>query len=224
MMRTALVLAMAACAFAQPKLQNAKLETRAVNGSLESTVRALVSAQSEPIWIAYAADIVPGDRTMCCWNSYSNSNVQCQGCTLEPQVAETVTNFPPPSGPVMLEGAPQFFVFLRVENRQIEKIRTFSMDCAIDAGGLPFYWLNGVEATQSIAFLRSMIPTTEPLAKKNLTNSALQAIYLHRDGIPALIDVARHGPTTQAKKQSMQFIGQSKDPRATRFLEDVLTR
>ena len=109
MTRAAFALLAAATLYAQPRLQNARLETRAVSGSLESTFRAIVNAQSGPAWIAYAAPLIPGEHNMCCWNS----NVQCPGCTLEPQT--NPVNFPPnPNATVRLEGASEFFVFYRV--------------------------------------------------------------------------------------------------------------
>ena len=44
---------------AQPRLQNVKQQTRAVAGSLESTVKAIAGAQKEAAWIAYAAPLCP---------------------------------------------------------------------------------------------------------------------------------------------------------------------
>jgi len=52
-------------AFGQPKIENARLDTRAVNGSLDPTFRILVSASSEPAWIGYSVPQVPGERSMC---------------------------------------------------------------------------------------------------------------------------------------------------------------
>jgi HEAT repeat protein len=158
----------------QPRLQNARLETRAVSGSLDSTFRTIANSQAAPAWIGYAAPQIAGERSMCCWNT--NNNVTCQGCTLEPQTGTTA--FPPSSGTVRLEGASEFYVFFRVENKQVEKVRNFSIDCNVDAGGLPFYWLTGVNPAQSIALLESLIP---PSGERKLMNNAVSAIALHRD-------------------------------------------
>ncbi len=65
MTRLALVAALAAAAFGQPKMENAKLETRAAGGSLEATFRAIVSAQTNPAWVGYSVPQVPGERSMC---------------------------------------------------------------------------------------------------------------------------------------------------------------
>ncbi len=159
---------------AQPHLQNARMETRAVTGSLDATFRGILSAQTGPVWIAYAAPQVPGDRQMCCWNS--NNGVTCQGCTLEPRMGDNAA-FPPSTGPVRLEGAAEFYIFFRVENRQVDKIRNFSIDCNIDAGGLPFYWLTGVNPAQSIALLEAQTSS----ATRRIVDGAISSIALHRD-------------------------------------------
>jgi HEAT repeat protein len=185
-MKPALFALFALSALAQPRIQNARLEQRAVSGSLDATVRGIVSAQAAPVWIGYAAPQIPGERQMCCWNT--TNNVTCQGCSLEPQV--TQPGFPQQAAPVRLEGATEFYVLLRAEDRKVSKIRQFSIDCNIDAGGLPVYWITGVTAAQSIALLESLMPAAAPTFdgrgfdardERRLTDSAISAIALHRD-------------------------------------------
>src|ERR1700683_5521030 len=100
-MKLAVLIGTASIAFAQPHVTNAQMETRAVSGSLDSTFRAIVNQQAAPAWIGYAAPMIPGDRSMCCWNS--NNGITWQGCMLETGAA----NFPVTSGSgtVLLEGA-----------------------------------------------------------------------------------------------------------------------
>lgn len=42
--------------------------------------------------------------------------------------------------------------------------------------------------------------------------------------IDKLIDVARHDPDHEIRKAAMYWLGQTKDPRAVKFLQDILTR
>ena len=44
------------------------------------------------------------------------------------------------------------------------------------------------------------------------------------DGVPMLIQVARAHTNPAVRKQAMFWLGQSKDPRALKFFEDVLTK
>lgn len=195
MTRIVLMGALAAAAFAQPKLENAKLQTRAVNGTLDASFRTIVSSQAEPAWVGYSVPQVSGERSMC--------------------------------GTVSLEGAKEFVVLYRVTAGQVEKIRTYATDCTFDAGDLPFYWLTGVDGSQSALLLASFIPPADPNNRKSpewqLANSALSAIARHQDGAPALIDLARKPQvSSQMRQEAVRWLGRSKDPRATKFFEEIL--
>ena len=172
----------AAAAWAQqPRLTNAKVETRPVSGSLEQTFQGLVANQPTAAWIGYAAPIIAGERQMCCYNSSSNC---CGGCGLEGnrfgiQQQQPATTMP---GPVRLEGPDQFLVLFRVEARAVGKIRNFSVDCEIDAGGLTVYWLTGVSPEQSVALLAGFATSGPNTRDANrLRESALSALAMHRD-------------------------------------------
>ena len=195
MTRIVLIAALASAAFGQPKTENAKLQTRAVNGALEASFRTLVSSSVEPAWIGYQVAQVSGERSMC--------------------------------GTVSLEGAREFVVLYRVAAGQVEKIRTYASDCTFDGGDLPLYWLTGVDGSQSAMLLASFIPPADPSDRKSvqwqLANSALSAISRHLDGAPALIDLARRPQvSSQLRQEAVRWLGRSKDPRATKFFEEIL--
>ena len=42
------------------------------------------------------------------------------------------------------------------------------------------------------------------------------------DGVPRLIEVARNNRNPEVRKQAMFWLGQSRDPRALEFFEEVL--
>ena len=44
------------------------------------------------------------------------------------------------------------------------------------------------------------------------------------EGVPVLIQVARSNTSLAVRKQAMFWLGQSKDPRALKFFEDLLTK
>ena len=44
------------------------------------------------------------------------------------------------------------------------------------------------------------------------------------EGVPKLIDIARHNKNREVQKQAFFWLGQSGDPRALSFFEDVLSR
>lgn len=161
----------------QPRLQNARMESRPASSRLEAVFRPILAAQAAPAWIGYAVPVVAGERQMCCFSSDSC----CGGCRLEGHGGAISGNSEGPRT-VQLEGATNFFVLFRVEQKRVTKIRSFSADCTLDAGGLPFFWLTGVRPAQSVALLESFVKASDG-AKEDarLADSAIAAIAMHRD-------------------------------------------
>ena len=156
----AVILIIAAAATGQPRISNAKLETRAFTGA------EMFKGQTAPAWFGYSVPVVAGDHNSCCY--YSNNGTQWSGCTLE----AGTTPAGGATGPIRLEASKDLNVLLRVENGQVGKIRSFSGHCDLDAGGLPVIWLTGVTSTASLQLLDSFRSTQK---------SALAAISLHAD-------------------------------------------
>lgn len=163
-----------------PRITNAKLETRAVGTSLDATLRELVASAEKPEWVGYQVDQVAGERGVCCDNNWNDGN--CGTCRLEKENAAT-TNTTHSDGNVKLEGARQLVVLYRLEARQVMKIRVASEDCTLDAGGLPFVWLTGVKAPESVALLTTYVRSSsfEDRGDRGISHGALTAIALHAD-------------------------------------------
>ncbi|HEV2448401.1 MAG TPA: HEAT repeat domain-containing protein, partial [Candidatus Sulfopaludibacter sp.] len=156
MKRALWLLAAALTLAAQPKtLVNAQVDTRSAAGGLEPAFRALVSAQPQPAWIGY---MVPSTRTFNLGCEYVNGN-GWNG-----------------SGVVHLEPPDHALILFRVVNNAVERIRSLSPDCEIDAGGVPFHWLADVQPAQSVALLSSFA-TNHDMPY----NSAMNAIAAHGD-------------------------------------------
>lgn len=66
-------------------------------------------------------------------------------------------------------------VLVRVDQGAVEKIRFVSAGCCLDAGGLPFTWLTGVEPDDSVAWLSSLVTADQG----KITDQALAAIAMH---------------------------------------------
>jgi hypothetical protein len=89
--------------------------------------------------------------------------------------------------PVYLsEPGRNLLVFRRVDNRLVEKVRVFSEDCRIDAGGRTVYWLNGVRPSDSVTLLASLATDSagellNAADRQSISNGATLAIALHAD-------------------------------------------
>lgn len=165
----------------QPRISNAKLDARAVNSGLEREVQSIAAAQTGPAWVGYAVRAVPGQHQMCCYSSFEDEagNRCCRGCALEG--ARAGTTFSGAAGPIQLEGAGDIFVLFRIENHAVDRIRTFSTDCELDAGGLPVHWLTGVPAVESVSFLTTFAREAGDEGHHRRSEPAISAIALHAD-------------------------------------------
>jgi len=202
----------------QPRIQNAHLETRAVTGGLAATLRSIVNSQSSPAWIGYAVPIVPGDGQMCCWND----NVR--GCFLEPRSGDHTVVI---SGnqTVKLEGPTHLAVLYRVENRQVGKIRSFSPECELDAGGLPFFWLTSVSAAESVKFLEEIVKDTSgpPREQNRRVDAAISAIAMHADTAAerVLEELVAPNQPEQVRRQAVFGLALRRSPQALNVIVGV---
>jgi hypothetical protein len=181
----------------QPRAVNARVEARTPQPNLPRATAAIVKDQVEPAWLGYVVPALEGRQ-----NGSRND-----GC-----------------GAVRLEPAPAVMILFRVQNREVQKIWTLPSDCQIDGGGLALYWFDGVDPSQSVAWLRTFVTDLDLTRRKSQQDAALAAIVLHKDAaaVAALVDLAEHGSTIRVRKQALFWLGQSKDPRALSFFEQVL--
>jgi hypothetical protein len=213
-MLVAAVLLLAPGAFAQePRLVNASVQRYAVPaGRFDAEFRARVSAQAAPTWIGWAVP-VEGEHQMCCWsNARDAENSCCSGCRLETAKGESFTTSDPPRS-AKLEGPQYMIVLVRAENRAVGKIRNFTEDCRIDAGGLTVHWLEGVRTAESIALLSTFVRAAEAGEEekdaRKLSNSAISVIALHKDAAAdqALERFAAAGQPEKTREQAIFWMG-----------------
>jgi len=284
-------LAIAATADAPPHLANARVETRSAAGGLEPAFRSAVAAARAPAWIGYEVP-TEGRHQMCCWDSTDSVGLGCPGCRLEGRGGFTVSGDRDHRSDrtLSLEGDETILVLFRAEQGRLERIRSYSAGCALDAGGLPVVWLTDVRPVESVKLLRSLVASgasgekggrrveepalaalafhADPSALEALIGLARQdasghvrgqalfwlaqragskvagvitraieddpetdvkkrAVFAlsqlpHDEGVPLLIDTARKNRNPAVRKQAMFWLGQSNDPRALAFFEEVL--
>jgi len=165
-----------------PRVENAKFETRALAGPLDTAFREIARQADKPEWVGYSVAEIAGERTACCGNYRDGDGENCGTCRLEKD-HDGSSGTTHTDGTVKLEGAQQLFVLFRLEAKQVGKIRVASEDCALDAGGLPFLWLTGVKPEESVALLKSFVngAAIDGYGEPNTSNGALTAIALSAD-------------------------------------------
>ena len=214
---------------AQPKLLiNARPDVQSAAAGLEPAFRALLPAQPQPAWIGYT---VPAVRT------YG------LGC-------EYVHDNGPGAGVMHLEPPDHAIVLFRVVGNAVERIRALSPNCEIDAGDVPFHWLNDVQPAQSVALLSTFVTDSHVT-----NNSALSAIAMHSDpaadaaldrflagpqpdnirmrvvslmgstrgkrGVEILKGLIANDPDERIRERAVNALGSSKEPEATDLLIEI---
>jgi hypothetical protein len=196
-MKTAiLVVVSSVCLWAQqPQVENAKLETRTFAGALASQ---LVSPGAGPFWAAWSEPIIPGQHGDMCWNGNS-FNEHTAGM------------------PVRLEGPTSLVVLVRMENAQVDQLRIASLDCRLDAGGLPFYWINAVPAAESVNWLKTQV-------SGNHADSAVFAISMHAGPAAdrALDDFVTPSQPERVREKAAFWLGNSRGAHGVDVLKRML--
>jgi PBS lyase HEAT-like repeat-containing protein len=116
-------------------------------------------------------------------------------------------------------------VLFRAEQGRLERLRTYSAGCALDAGGLPVVWLTDVRPAESVKLLRSLVASGGAEEKAGRVGEpALAALAFHADpsALEALMGLARRDASGHVRGQALFWLGQSNDPRALAFFEEVL--
>ena len=209
------ILAIACCAAAlaqQSPVSNASVQTLPVTGGLEAAIQSALSRGPAPMWIGYAVPAIPGENNSCCW-----SNGGSWGCGLDGQRA-TGTPARAANTPVKLEGPGYFAVLLRAENGAVTKVRGYSIDCPLDAGGLPFLWFTGVRPADSVAMLlkRGSAVDSAATGKKSGSDSHLHAIAMHQapEADSALESLATAaGSAEEIRKKALFWLANSRGRR-----------
>lgn len=171
---------------APSNITNARIETRAVSGTLADTFHVVEAQADKPEWLGYSVPQIPGDRTMCCGN-YSDGDYRCGTCRLEREGDRFIgknndsATSRPSDDTIRLEGGRQLLVLVRLEGRQVSKIRQASDDCTLDVGGLPFVWLTGVKPADSVALLADFVGKFGLEGERHIGEGALSAIAMHDD-------------------------------------------
>ena len=198
-MKTATLLLLSAFAAAaqQPKIENAKLETRAFAGSLATLFPQLGTG---PWWAAWSEPMIPGQRGDMCWSEGNRGDARAAGT------------------PIRLEGPTTLVILVRFENGAVSRVRTTTPDCLIDAGGLAFHWLTGVPAAESISWLKTQVTATGH-------DQSIYAIALHAgpEGMRALEEFTGPAQPDKVRERTAFWLGNSRGADGLRVLERMLS-
>jgi HEAT repeat protein len=222
----AAVLAAPAAAGDQPRIVNVKLETRSAAGGLDAAVKAFVAAQESPAWLGYAVATIDGHHEMCCWSSRQNASNCCGRCSLEGRDEGWSSgdgDCGPQGNTAKLEGSGDFVVLLRAADHHIQRVRTFSEGCTIDASGLRVLWLTDVKLAESVAVLSGLATGANYDDYRSAASGALAAIAMTADPSAdrALESFITPSQPDKLRSQTAFWLGNARGAQGLRLLEGM---
>ena len=239
-------LTLVSAADAQVRIDNGTVTRHNGAAGLARTFQPLVKAANDPYWIAYAVPVVDGDRVMCCWSSSSGTtwieggvsirssgDACCGACSIEPGRNDgiNITSRDRTTRPVQLE-ASRFSIFYRIVSGAVERVRVFSEDCGLDAGGRAVQWIDDVKPSESVALLMSFLPGPErpgaPGASESrsdrVVDASVTAIALHADASAdaALEALVARDRSERLRKKAAFWLGQARGRRGFETLRRLI--
>jgi HEAT repeat protein len=202
------VLAAALTAQAPSRLIHANLQTEQATPNLSAALERISKSQPGPLWVGYSVPMIEGAHHVCCGAVYEG-NEFCPPCQLEEEVASFGRGSAKSNADtnVRLESPRAVQVLFRLEKGDIQKIKAFSDECTIDAGGMPVEWLDGVSPAESVALLARYARADHAdnddgdNDSKHLSRAAVMAIAYHAD---ASADAALESFVTRDQPESLR--------------------
>jgi HEAT repeat protein len=117
---------------------------------------------------------------------------------------------------VRLEGSTHLVVLFRVAQKAVGKVRTFSADCELDAGGVAFHWLTDVRVNESLALLERFASANESDSEsRRVAENSVSAIALHSDaGADAALErLSASDRRENVRRQAIFWMGNARGRR-----------
>lgn len=209
-----------------PTFENAKVEQRVATRPLPEEVKSWTAGANSAQWLGYSVPKIDGDEHILCCSDDWNGRRNCGSCRLEDGNRGT-TFESKGNGIAKLEGPRYAVILVRAEANRIGKIRVFSEDCALDAGGLQITWLTNADPGESVGFLTSLVRdgNFEEHGDNGVNHAALMAIALHADpeAEAALQSFVTVDQTESLRKQAGFWLGSIRGAAGERLLEKMAT-
>jgi hypothetical protein len=186
----------------QPKVSNTNFAVESIGGTLTATVDRFRHA-GEQRWLGYEVAAVPQSHFSSCsnWPDASSMDDECCG---EYRLEDT-GNY----GVNRNDAAAQHnvYVLLRLDQGQVIKIRAVMAGCHLNAGGVPFTWLTGVKAEDSVAFLSGLATQSLESNRSHVVDEALLSVSYHAtpEATKALSEIAASSAARMHLREQAAF-------------------
>ena len=224
----------------QPRITNGKIAAQPASTPLTQSFQSLVSSQNDIGWIGYTVPVVDSERTMCCFNGDNGTSINgqivgdgrgcCRACRLEPAADGTTMSTRASATPVSAQGttvrlepSEHMVVLFRIVDRAVERIRVFSEDCELDAGGRTITWLEGVRPADSVALLETFATPADG-RRDRIVDGAITGIALHGDAAAdtSLERLVAPAQPEAVRKKVTFWLGNARGARGLAALRKIL--
>ena len=169
------VLALVLITYAQnPNVSNTQFRNESATAGLGSTVDRFLQS-SDTLWLGYEIPTLPQTRLCTCSRQRYDSSME-YACCGEIRLEQDENNLN--MGGIRGTEDLRFYVLLRLQNGTITRVRSVSPRCELNAGGVPFHWLNDVSVDESAKYLAQLAENGRKTSP-GVADEAISALSMH---------------------------------------------
>jgi hypothetical protein len=223
----ALILSASAVAAQQPKVVNTQFNTEPAGSDLSATV-ARLQRPAQPLWLGYEVPALPRTDFSSCSDSGDAPQFE-DGCCGEYQLESPRPGFIARDGSSTGDQKPSpanMYVLLRLDHGAIMKVRPANAGCRLNAGGIPFTWLTGVQPDDSVAFLAKLAARPDDSQGTRVSEGALVTLAMHASptATTALASLADASNPPRLRERSAFWLGAQRGHEGFLVLQQLVTK
>jgi HEAT repeat protein len=188
----------------QPKVSNTQFTIEPTGGTLTATVDRFRHS-TERLWLGYEVPALPQSHLSTCSNWSDTSQVD-DGCCGEYRLEGN--NYSMNRGD-KTPAVQNVYVLLRYDQGQLIKIRPVMAGCHLDAGGVAFTWLTGIQPEESVSFLAQLATQASESDHFRIVDGALLSISYHANSAAtqSLAQIASSAAPMHTREQAAFWLG-----------------
>ena len=187
----------------EPKVSNTHFTIEPTGGNLTAAVERF-RLSSEQLWLGYEMPALPQSHLSTCSNGPDTSQMD-DGCCGEYRLEEN-ENYNMNRGD-KTPAVQNVYILLRFEHGELSRVRPVMAGCHLNAGGVAFTWLTGVQPENSISFLDHL--ATHSSDRSRVVDEALLSIGYHAApaATHALVQIASSAAPLHTREQAAFWLG-----------------
>jgi hypothetical protein len=188
----------------QPKVSNTHFNIEPIGGNLTATVDRFRNS-SEQLWLGYEVAALPQSHLSTCSN-WSDTSQMDDGCCGEYRLEEN--NYSMNRGD-KTPAVQNIYVLLRFDHGQLIRLRPVMAGCHLDAGGVPFTWLTGVQPEESVSYLAQLATQATGSDHSRIVDGALLSMSYHAtpEATRSLTQIASSAAPMHTREQAAFWLG-----------------